>query len=86
MKGVMLQFSSSTLIYSLFLSFPITTIGEAIPCLTIAFSFSLVTILFLYLVFSSLIYGLILSSTGSLTPVSILRLHNFLLVSFYFLS
>ena len=82
---LMLQFSSLILKYSLFLSFPIATIGEAVPCLTIAFFFSLVTILFPYLVFSSLIYGLILSSTGSLTLVSIPCLHNVLLVSFYFL-
>ena len=81
----LLQFSSSILIYSLFLSFPIATIEEAISCLTIAFSFSLVIILSPYLIFSSLIYGLILSSTGSLTPVSISHFHNILLVSFCFL-
>ena len=81
-----LQFSSFILEYSLFIYFSITTIGEAIPHLTIAFSFSLVIILFPYLAFSSLIYGLILSSTGSLIPVSIPCFHNILLVSFYFLS
>ena len=84
--SALLQFSSSILIYSLFLSFPITTIGQAIPCLTIAFSFSPVIILSPYLIFSSLIYRLILSSTSSLTLVSVPHFHNILLVSFCFLS
>ena len=85
MKGVMLQFSSSFLIYFLSLSFPITTIREAVPCQTAAFSFSLVITPSSYFVFSSLIAGLILSSTSSLTLVSIPHFHNVLLVSFYFL-
>ena len=83
---LMLQFSSLILKYSLFLSFPIATIGEAISRLTMAFSFPPVTILFPYLVFSSLTYGLILSFTSSLTPASIPCFHNVLLVSFCFHS
>ena len=85
-EKLLLQFSSFILEYSLFLSFPIATIGEAAPCLIIAFSFSLVTILFPYLIFSSLIYRLIFSSTSLLILVSIPHLHKVLLVSFYFLS
>ena len=72
-EWLLLQFSFSFLIYSLSLSFPIATIGEAIPHLTIAFSFSLAIILSLYLVFSSLIIRLILVEN-----------HDFYLQIFYF--
>ena len=53
MKGVMLQFSFSFLVYFSFPSFFIATIGEAVPHQTVVSFLSQVTALFSYLTSSS---------------------------------
>ena len=85
MKGIMLQFSFSFLIYFSFPSFLITTIGEAIPLQTIVFFLLQVIALSSYLTCCSYL-RLILSPTDSLILVSIPHFHCIPQYSFFSLS
>ena len=85
MGGVILQFSFSFAISSLFHLIPLLAIGEDSTPQTIPTLLSQDLRPSSYLISSYLIIGLIISSAGSLIPVCIPHFHHILLLSICFL-